>query len=79
MDWKQELKEQLGATDENAAAGLEDMEGYEVLGEQHLIRLKGSPPAGRDISNGFFQAVRELNLQPETSQTEEPVYTEEMM
>ena len=56
MDWRKELKERLGVMDEIAAAGLDDMEGYEILGEQHLRSLKGIPPAGRDISNpvGFM-------------------------
>jgi hypothetical protein len=60
MDWRKELKEQLGIIDEIAAAGLDDMEGYEILGEQHLRSVKGIPPSGRDISNGFFQEVREM-------------------
>ena len=37
------------------------VDGYEVLGEQHLKSLKGTSPARRDISNGFFRAVREQN------------------
>ena len=61
MDWRKELKERLGVIDEIAAAGLDDMDGYEVLGEQHLKGLKETSPARRDISNGFFQAVREQN------------------
>ena len=55
------MKERLGIMDEIAAAGLDDMDGYEVLGEQHLKSLKETSPARRDISNGFFQAVREQN------------------
>ena len=61
MDWKKELKERLGIMDEIAAAGLDDMDGYEVLGEQHLFNLNGRASRGQDISKGFFQAVRELN------------------
>ena len=61
MDWRKELKERLGIVDEIAAAGLDDMDGYEVLGEQNLKGLKETSPARRDISNGFFQAVREQN------------------
>lgn len=61
MDWRKELKERLGIMDEIAAAGLEDMEGYEALGEQHVTYLEGKPTAGQDISKGFFRAVRELN------------------
>ena len=60
MDWKIELKERIGVTDEIAATGLDDMDGYEVLSEQHLRSLKGSPSRGQDISKGFFQAVREM-------------------
>ena len=55
------MKERLGIMDEIAAAGLDDMDGYEVLGEQNLKGLKETSPARRDISNGFFQAVREQN------------------
>ena len=60
MDWKKELKEQIGIADEIAAASLEDMEGYEILDERHLAFLKGSNLAGRDISKGFFQEIREM-------------------
>ena len=60
MDWRKELKERLGIMDEIAAAGLDDMDGYEVLGEQHLRYLEGSSSRGQDISKGFFQAVREM-------------------
>ena len=55
------MKERLGIMDEIAAAGLDDMDGYEVLGEQHLINLNGRASREQDISNGFFQAVREQN------------------
>ena len=44
MDWRKELKEQLGIIDEIAAAGLDDMEGYEILGEQHLRSVNGIFP-----------------------------------
>ena len=66
MDWRKELKERLGVIDENAAAGLDDMEGYEVLGEQHLKYIEGIHSSGQDVSNGFFQAVRELNSEAGT-------------
>ena len=55
------MKERLGIMDEMAAAGLDDMDGYEVLGEQHLINLNGRASREQDISKGFFQAVREQN------------------
>ena len=61
MDWRKELKERLGIMDEIAAAGLDDMDGYEVLGEQHLINLNGRASREQDISKGFFQTVREQN------------------
>lgn len=60
MDWKKELKERIGVIDEITAAGLDDMEGYEVLGEQHLKSMEERTSAERDFSKGFFQAVREL-------------------
>ena len=59
MDWRKELKQQLGVLDEIAAASLEDMEDCEFLTEQHLKSLQRPSPAKRDISNGFFQALRE--------------------
>ena len=61
MDWKKELKERLGVIDEISAVGLDDMDGYEVLGEQHLINLNRRSSREQDISKGFFQAVREQN------------------
>ena len=61
MDWRKELKERLGVIDEIAAAGLDDMDGYEVLREQHLINLNGRASREQDISKGFFQTVREQN------------------
>ena len=61
MDWKKELKERLGVIDEISAADLNDMDGYEVLGEQHLINLNRRASREQDISKGFFQAVREQN------------------
>jgi len=75
MDWKKELKDRLSVIDEIDAAGLEDMEDCEILREDHLRNMKEvlvaerqseetddsfTPyPANRDISKGFFQAVRE--------------------
>ena len=75
MDWNKELKDWLGIIDEIDVAGLEDMEDYEVLKEDHLRNMKESLmeeghsegvyyslthyPTNRDISKGFFQAVRE--------------------
>lgn len=76
MDWKKELKERLGVIEEIAAAGLDDMEGYEVLDEQHLTYLEGNPPKRQDISKGFFQAVRDLNPWMEMHQEERPVNAE---
>lgn len=48
------MKERLGIMDEIAAAGLDDMDGYEVLGEQHLINLNGRASREQDISKGFL-------------------------
>ena len=59
MDWRKELKTKLGVMDEIAAAGLDDMDDYELLREQHLKSLQKTPSESRDISNGFFQAIRE--------------------
>ena len=59
MDWRKELKQQLGVLDEIAATGLDDMEDCEFLTQQHLKSLQRPSSAKRDISNGFFQAIRE--------------------
>ena len=60
MDWRKELKQQLGVLDEIAAAGLDDMEDCEFLTQQHLRNLQSTASESRDISNGFFQTVREM-------------------
>jgi len=40
MDWVKELKDRVGVTDEGYAADLNDVEGREILTEEHLDRLK---------------------------------------
>ncbi len=39
MDWKRELRDQVGATDEGDITDLNDVEGREVLTVQHLKRM----------------------------------------
>lgn len=40
MDWVKEIKERVGVTDERYAADLNDMDGREILTEEHLDRIK---------------------------------------
>ena len=40
MGWIKELKERVGVTDEGFAADLNDVDGREVITEQHLEQLK---------------------------------------
>ena len=40
MDWVKEIKERVGVTDERNAADLNDMDGREMLTEEHLDRIK---------------------------------------
>lgn len=40
MDWIKELKNRVGVTDEGYAADLNDVEGREILTEEHLDLLK---------------------------------------
>ena len=40
MDWVKELRERVGVTDEGYIADLNDVEGREILTEEHLARLK---------------------------------------
>lgn len=40
MDWIKELKDRVGVTDEGYAADLNDVEGREILTEDHLKRIK---------------------------------------
>ena len=40
MDWVKEIKERVGVTDERYVADLNDMDGREILTEEHLDRIK---------------------------------------
>ena len=40
MDWIKELKDRVGVTDEGYAADLNDVEGREILTEDHLKRIR---------------------------------------
>lgn len=42
MDWREKLKAAVGVADDKAAADLNDMEGREVLNEQHLAFITRS-------------------------------------
>ena len=39
MDWVKELKKRVGVTEEGYAADLNDMDGREILTEEHLDQL----------------------------------------
>ena len=56
MDWKKELKDQVGATDEGDIADLNDVEGREILTLQHLQQMNGDQVMiGIGANKGVFQ------------------------
>ena len=55
MDWRKELEERVGITeeeDDRATVDLNDIEGREFLGEQHLAWLSESGCANMDVASG---------------------------
>ena len=52
MDWRRELEKTAGVTDEGDAVDLTDMEGRELLDEQHLEYLKNTEVDEQKTDNG---------------------------
>lgn len=50
MDWREELKKQAGVSEEKDMVDLNDVEGREILGEQHLAFMAQTHSENADVT-----------------------------